>query len=161
MLRLLLALSLGLACMVSHASLVNIGVVGETVSSAGYIKLIDKKTPAIASGHINMEGIFGHHVKNFTVGDVVNRHQSIKLVDKPIFIVGADSRSKKWLLAHKLRLKKLGAIGYVVNVDSLAEYHAFSSETGAYLQPMSSDYLVKKYNIKHYPVFINNKSIEQ
>jgi integrating conjugative element protein (TIGR03765 family) len=79
----------------------------------------------------------------------------------PLFLVGADSRSRVWLQQHAVELRDIGAAGLVVNVTSLAELQALRNlAPGLMLSPVSADDLAERLGIRHYPVLITATGIE-
>lgn len=80
----------------------------------------------------------------------------------PIFLIGEDDLSKRWLRYRYEALQEIHAIGLVVNVETvqgLAELRALVP--GLRLYPVSGDDIAERLNIHHYPVLITPTSIEQ
>ncbi|MDP1574343.1 MAG: integrating conjugative element protein [Coxiellaceae bacterium] len=81
---------------------------------------------------------------------------------QPIFIVGDDAISKKWLMRYQTRLTTLHAKGFVVNVDSQESMRSLQQTfPGLPLMAMNGDALAKWLQLAHYPVLISDKLIEQ
>jgi integrating conjugative element protein (TIGR03765 family) len=79
----------------------------------------------------------------------------------PLFLIGADPRSRGWLRQRASGLREIGAAGLVVNVTSLAELQALRDlAPGVMLSPVSADDLADRLGIRHYPVLITATSIE-
>lgn len=79
----------------------------------------------------------------------------------PLFLIGDDQRSRWWLHQHQAELRKLNALGLVVNVmsvDALASLRQLAP--GLTLAPASSDDLAQRLGIHHYPVLITATDIE-
>ena len=43
---------------------------------------------------------------------------------RPFFLIGSDSFSRQWLLEHRERLKEIGALGMLVQVDTMDDLQA-------------------------------------
>ena len=81
---------------------------------------------------------------------------------RPLFLLGDDERSRLWLRQRTDTLRKLGAVGLVVNVesqDSLDALRRLAPEL--VLSPVSADDLARRLGIHHYPVLITATGIEQ
>ncbi|ACO77653.1 hypothetical protein AvCA_14370 [Azotobacter vinelandii CA] len=81
---------------------------------------------------------------------------------RPVFLVGDDSLSRSWLRAKRDRLRRLNALGLVVNVASpagLAELRGLAE--GLSLIPVSGDDLAALLGFAHYPVLVTSTYIEQ
>lgn len=80
----------------------------------------------------------------------------------PLFLVGDDERSRTWLRRHAERLRKLDAVGLVVNVESQAALDALRRlGPGLILSPVAADDLARRLGIRHYPVLVTATGIEQ
>lgn len=80
----------------------------------------------------------------------------------PFFLVGDDQRSRAWLQQRALRLRELGAVGLVVNInsaESLAKLRALVP--GLLLSPVAGDDLAERLGLRHYPVLITATGLEQ
>lgn len=81
---------------------------------------------------------------------------------QPIFLVGVDELSQKWLAQRKSLLIKINAVGLVVNVDDYAKLQNIRQIVPEIsLQPVSADDLAKRLNLYHYPVLITDKGLSQ
>lgn len=64
---------------------------------------------------------------------------------QPIFLVGADPASKRWLSRHHERLERLGAAGVVVDVPSQAAYNQLLTHAhGLPLAPVAMPWLAQR-----------------
>jgi len=80
----------------------------------------------------------------------------------PMFLIGSDPLSTRWLLYHRARLAKIGAIGLIVEVpDEAALQRIIALAAGLTLLPASGSDLVKSLSLTHYPVLITQDGIEQ
>lgn len=96
-----------------------------------------------------------------TPGYVRERVIHISLLDRPIFIVGNDDLSKKWLKEYSHRLNQIHAVGFIVNTQGNRETKSIASKYHVALVPVNGDELSKRFNLKHYPVLISKNRIEQ
>lgn len=80
----------------------------------------------------------------------------------PIFMIGHDDYSIQWLMKQQDRLRDIGALGLVVNVQTLQEFNALQSLVPDLpLSPVSGDDIAQRLNLQHYPVLITSISIMQ
>ena len=80
----------------------------------------------------------------------------------PLFLVGDDARSRAWLRQRHAALRELGAVGLVVNVESMAALTALRRlAPGLTLSPASGDDLAQRLGLRHYPVLITSTGVEQ
>ncbi|MHA6788168.1 integrating conjugative element protein [Pseudomonas bijieensis] len=78
------------------------------------------------------------------------------------FLIGDDDHSRTWLKQRLPQLTKLKAVGLVVNVESKsALVNLRQMAPGLTLSPVSADDLANRLGLRHYPVLITARSIEQ
>ena len=81
---------------------------------------------------------------------------------RPFFLVGSDSFSRQWLLEHRKRLKEIGALGMLVQADTLDDLQAIAKlAAGLSVMPASASDIAKALGLSHYPVLITPHGIEQ
>jgi len=81
---------------------------------------------------------------------------------RPFVVVGDDETSRAWLRRQAAALRERGAVGLVVNVETvqgLARLRALVP--GVPLAPVSGDDLAERLGLRHYPVLITATGIEQ
>lgn len=81
---------------------------------------------------------------------------------RPVFLVGDDSLSRSWLRLQRDKLRRLNALGLVVNVASpagLAELRQLAE--GLQLIPVTGDDLATLLGFSHYPVLVTSSFLEQ
>ncbi|WP_034947654.1 integrating conjugative element protein [Erwinia oleae] len=81
---------------------------------------------------------------------------------RPLFLVGDDELSRRWLSLRRDTLIQLNATGLVINVASMGalrdlQHHA----AGLELIPASGSDLAKRLGLSHYPVLLTEKGLEQ
>lgn len=80
----------------------------------------------------------------------------------PFFLVGDDDHSRTWLREQELTLRKLNAVGLVVNVATIEALTAMRQLVpGLPMAPVSGDDLAERLGLQHYPVLITATGIEQ
>ncbi|MCP5414911.1 MAG: integrating conjugative element protein [Chromatiaceae bacterium] len=81
---------------------------------------------------------------------------------RPIFLVGADELSLRWLTKHRIRLSTLGAAGLVVEADGVTDVLKVKRVAGDLpLAAGSGEMLAEQFGLRHYPVLIGPEWIEQ
>ena len=80
----------------------------------------------------------------------------------PFFLIGDDELSRGWLKERGDILRKIGAMGLVVNVDTIDALEQLRQlASGLMLSPVSGDDLAARLKLSHYPVLVTSTSIEQ
>lgn len=80
---------------------------------------------------------------------------------RPFFLIGADAQSRQWLQDHRDRLKAIGAVGMLVQADTLEDLRAIAElAEGLPILPASATDIAKALGITHYPVVITAHGIE-
>jgi len=81
---------------------------------------------------------------------------------RSFFIVGDDELSQAWLRRHAALLVERGAVGLVVNVETMqALNHLRTLVSDVPLSPVSGDDLAERLGLRHYPALITATGIEQ
>ncbi|WP_330216299.1 integrating conjugative element protein [Pseudomonas sp. AM8] len=81
---------------------------------------------------------------------------------RPFVVVGDDKASQDWLRRHAAALRERGAVGLVVNVETvqaLARLRALAPDVP--MAPVSGDDLAERLGLRHYPALITATGIEQ
>lgn len=80
----------------------------------------------------------------------------------PLFLIGDDPLSQRWLAEHKKVLLSMNATGLVVSVASAGRLEALRQLAGELtLLPASGDDLAKRLSLNHYPVLITTTGLSQ
>ena len=96
-----------------------------------------------------------------TAGPVQARSQDRPFA-RPFFLIGSDARSRQWLQDHRDRLKEIGAVGMLVQADTLEDLRTIAElADGLSILPASASDIAKALRISHYPVLISAHAIEQ
>jgi len=81
---------------------------------------------------------------------------------RPFFIIGDDKISADWLRRHAVSLRERGAVGLVVNVETVeALNHLRTLVPDVPLSPVPADDLADRLGLQHYPALITATGIEQ
>ncbi|VXD06589.1 Conjugal transfer protein [Enterobacterales bacterium 8AC] len=81
---------------------------------------------------------------------------------RPLFLIGDDDLSRRWLAMRRDTLVQLNAVGLVVNVSSEAALSDLKKHAdGLELVPVSGSDLAKRLGLSHYPVLLTEKGLEQ
>jgi integrating conjugative element protein (TIGR03765 family) len=81
---------------------------------------------------------------------------------QPFFLIGNDPISRAWLRRHAASLQARGAVGLVINVDTMAGLAQLRHIAPALrLSPTPADDLAGRLGLRHYPVLIASTGIEQ
>ncbi len=81
---------------------------------------------------------------------------------RPFVVIGDDDASRTWLQRRAAALRERGAVGLVVNVETvqgLARLRALAP--GVPLAPVAADDLAERLGLRHYPALITATGIEQ
>ena len=98
---------------------------------------------------------------NLTPGTVNTQTIDVQL-PQPIFLVGDDEPSRKWIKTYALKLEQLHAQGFVVNIENendMENLRQLAPNLSFY--PMPGDALAEWLHLQHYPVLISDHLIEQ
>ncbi|MGV7960405.1 integrating conjugative element protein [Photorhabdus tasmaniensis] len=126
------------------------------------INAIDRTLPLPADIHSVDENHFLPVIsEKLTPGTLANRKHSLPGMT-PIFLVGNDRLSQRWLKERLPLLQTLNATGLVVNVSDSSELATLRKiADNLSLYPTSGDDLASRLDIAHYPVLITGTGLEQ
>lgn len=86
----------------------------------------------------------------------------LKYLQQPLFLVGADARSKTWLKTKREQLLKLNAVGLLIQANTEQDIQAMQRlADGLRLIPASAESFAKPLGLTHYPVLISRDGWEQ
>lgn len=81
---------------------------------------------------------------------------------RPFFLIGSDTRSRQWLQTHRERLKEIGAVGMLVQAETMEDLRTIARlADGLSILPASGSDIAKALGVSHYPVLISAHGIEQ
>jgi integrating conjugative element protein (TIGR03765 family) len=80
---------------------------------------------------------------------------------QPIFVLGCDKISAKWVSFYQVRLKKLHAIGYVVNCAGKQEFLKLKGISNLPLMTIQGDAIKERFHLANYPFLLTREYISQ
>ena len=81
---------------------------------------------------------------------------------RPFFLIGADGLSREWFGTHRDRLSEIGAVGMLVEAETLDDLRAIAAiADGLPILPASASDIAEALGLSHYPVLITKDGIEQ
>ena len=147
---------------------------GRTTPLAPYRESITVK-PGVASRaseikapFVGLQRLFPIHTPEMTPGRLVSiqprveLYQHLRHLPRPLFLIGADVFSQQWLIQHADQLRKLDAVGLLIEAESFEAFKAMKAMAmGLVIVPVSASSLAKVLGLTHYPVLISPAGIEQ
>lgn len=122
---------------------------------------LSERRPAPSLGAADLAQVLPIHSSTLTPGPVEPRRTNHPYT-APMFLMGSDVQSRRWLLAHREPLKRMGAVGLLVEVPDAATLRELAElAEGLSLLPASGDALAAALGLTHYPVLITADRIEQ
>ncbi len=165
-----LATSLFLTVSPSDAALTVVGDLGGQ-STAPFFDAINAQpgeftppeslSPSSAPTHISVASALPVRTPELTPGRVNAR--SLRLPGmQPVFIVGDDDLSRQWLLQRAGDLKRLNAMGFVVNVENVQDLQRLKALLPKVsMAPASGSDLARRLQLTHYPLLLTDSGIVQ
>jgi integrating conjugative element protein (TIGR03765 family) len=81
---------------------------------------------------------------------------------RPFFLVGSDALSQRWLMTHRAQLKKIGAVGLLIQAETEADLRRMAEiAQGLPMTPGSGTDIAQALGIRHYPLLISSGGITQ
>jgi len=95
-------------------------------------------------------------------GVVTASPKALRYLQQPLFLVGSDSRSKKWLIERRKQLMELGAVGLLIQAKDKKDIEAMLIlAQGLRLAPASAEGFAAGLGLTHYPILLSNQGWEQ
>ena len=118
-------------------------------------------TPGPLLGAADMRNLLPVRSPGLSPGPVEARTQPRPL-SRPVFLVGSDPLSRRWLARHRERLQALHAVGLLVQADTVDDLEAVAElGRGLSIMPASGTDLARALGLVHYPVLVTSRGIEQ
>jgi integrating conjugative element protein (TIGR03765 family) len=96
---------------------------------------------------------------SLTPGPIEAHRRPTRLM-QPLFLVGADPESLRWLDANRERPQQLGAVGMLVQAETEAELKTVTEAAhGLPLIPASGEAFAERLGVAHYPVLITREGL--
>ena len=167
-------LSILMAPSLTSAELTVIYDSGQTQSLAPFLEVFDEgdsqdKGPQIspsppetqALGAANLERLLPIHSPGLTPGRVEPGTMQQPFA-RPFFLIGSDPFSREWLATYRDRLVEIGAVGMLVEAETLDDLQAIAEiAKGLPILPASANDIAEALDLSHYPVLITKDGIEQ
>ncbi len=81
---------------------------------------------------------------------------------RPFFLIGSDAFSRQWLVTHRDRLAEIGAVGMLVQAETVDDLRAIAAlAKGLPILPASASDIAEALALSHYPVLITRDGLEQ
>jgi integrating conjugative element protein (TIGR03765 family) len=88
--------------------------------------------------------------------------QRLKHLPRPLFLMGADALSLRWLAQQRDSLLALGAVGMLVEAQDRSDLAAVErAGSGLLIVPAAGTEVAQALGLHHYPVLIPRQAIEQ
>ncbi len=95
-------------------------------------------------------------------GRVEKRQVNFPQLKSPVCVIGSDDRSLAWLVEYHEQLKKIGARCILVQARTRSDLERVAKfAAGIPVLPFQGSELASYFDIKHYPVLISQRWIEQ
>ena len=120
---------------------------GDSLGAADLARLLPIRTPELTPGPVSPRSL------SLPNGATLPR---------PLFLIVTDSQSRQWLELHRERLAEIHAVGMLVNAESVADLEAIAAiAQGLPILPASGTDVAEILGLKHVPVLISRRGIEQ
>jgi integrating conjugative element protein (TIGR03765 family) len=112
-------------------------------------------------GAANFDNLLPIRSPGLTPGTVQARTLDITF-SRPLFLIGSDHRSRRWLQLHRSRLLEIGAVGMLVQAETISDLKAIADlANGLTILPASATDIARAVGVAHYPVLLSSSGIEQ
>ncbi len=142
---------------------------GNTRPLAPYLKSLEGSERSINRpstsdpklGVADIQSLLPIHSPGLTPGFVPSQ-QFNRPFARPFFLIGSDQYSRQWFIKYRDRLKAIGAVGMLVQADTIDDLQAISKLTGGLpITPASGADIARALGVSHYPVLVTSQGIEQ
>ncbi len=161
---------IGLSPTLAGAALTVIHDSGDTQPIAPFLDAFETtettapQSPAIQLpqlGAADLTSLLPIHSPGLTPGSVQPKSHD-RPFTRPFFLIGSDALSRQWLLVHRGRLKEIGAVGMLIQANTMDDLKAIAElAAGLSVMPASGSDIANALGISHYPVLITPHGIEQ
>lgn len=112
-------------------------------------------------GAADLESLLPIRSPGLTPG-IVQPENHDRPFSQPFFLIGSDALSRQWLLDNRDRLKEVGAVGMLVQAETMDDLRIIAGlAEGLSIMPASATDIAESLKISHYPVLITAHGIEQ
>jgi integrating conjugative element protein (TIGR03765 family) len=160
----------GFAPSLAAAELTVIYDSGDTRPLAPYLKVFETQGPEPARtpspkpstlGAADLAQLLPIRSPGLTPGPV-QRQAVSRPFTRPFFLIGSDPLSRDWLATHRDRLDEIGAVGMLVEAETVDDLGAVAElANGLPILPASASDIARALGLAHYPVLITKHGLEQ
>jgi integrating conjugative element protein (TIGR03765 family) len=95
-------------------------------------------------------------------GKVTVTPKALRYLQRPLFLVGSDQKSRNWLAKKREQLIRIGAVGLLIEAKDRQEIEAvLGIAEGLRLVPASAEGFATKLGLSHYPILLSKEGWEQ
>ena len=95
-------------------------------------------------------------------GKVTVTPKALRYLQRPLFLVGSDQKSRNWLAEKREQLIYIGAVGLLVEAKDRQEVEAvLTIAEGLRLVPASAEGFATKLGLSRYPILLSKEGWEQ
>lgn len=157
-----LCITLQVSCLHAQSPLIVIYDSGDTQSIATYLPKVVPSLDAPKEPANPLPYALPITTHSMQVGDVPRTVKPLVYLHQPLFLIGADKRSRAWLIRNKAELIAMGAIGQLIQVDTYQEVEQMAAlAKGLRMTPASAEDFAADLGLTHYPVLLSRDGWEQ
>lgn len=99
---------------------------------------------------------------SMTLGDVTSTPKDLRYLQRPLFLVGSDTTSQRWLRDMREELLSIGAVGLLIEAQNTQDVALMKEIAGTLgLVPASAEGFARQVGLTHYPILISKQGWEQ
>jgi len=92
----------------------------------------------------------------------VERRAESRPFTRPFFLIGSDPFSRDWLATHRDRLGEIGAVGMLVQAQTVDDLRTIAElANGLPILPASASDIARALGLSHYPELVTKHGLEQ
>jgi integrating conjugative element protein (TIGR03765 family) len=142
---------------------------GHTLPLAPLLEVLSadkRRAPRPAPGRPNLgaadlERLLPIDSLGLTPGPVKRRPLNRRFA-RPFFLIGSDRFSRQWLARHRDRLLEIGAVGMLVQAETVHDLRVIAGlAEGLSILPASAADIAEALGLVHYPVLVSGQGMEQ
>jgi integrating conjugative element protein (TIGR03765 family) len=119
------------------------------------------QSPRPDLGAAEVGGLLPIRSPGLTVGKVVPRSTSQRFA-RSFFLIGADPVSREWLEKNGDELRRMGAVGMLVQAETVDDLRVIAElANGLPILPAPATDIAAALGISHYPVLVSSEGITQ
>lgn len=100
--------------------------------------------------------------KKWKLGEFESKRIHFKEMKSPIFVIGCDDTSLRWVEHRRKLIENKRVLGFVINCNSFDDYNSLKAAIyPIVVQPINFDSLADYLKHDQYPAYIHQTAIEQ